>query len=285
MKVSLIVNAYNNNVSLFFLLISILRQTLSDIEVIIINNSNKNNRLLTMFINKAKFHVIVINDKLPISNLWNKAINMASGDYIMFLDNNDYLNNKALELIYNSKSDEDILVTNGYKRFLIFRYKSDFSFTKSDNNLYHEILANNKLIKRSVLLGNPFMNDIEVPNLSNMPIILSNYKVRVLSYRVITSKVNNRLIFKYQDNLLDVIKMLDYIKPKLQIRDYKIIAIIEILYQLENYFYSNNNNENVLSKLKDKLYETDNYWFDYEIVKIIMKKDILFRYFINHANL
>lgn len=42
---------------------------------------------------------------------------------------------------------------------------------------------------------------------------------------------------------------------------------------------------NILSKLKDKLYEIDNYWFDYEIVKIIMKKDILFRYFINHANL
>lgn len=285
MKISLIVDTYNKNISLIGILISILRQTFKSIEVIIINNSNKNSRLLTFFINKAKFNVIVINETLPMSNLKNKAINMASGEYIMFLSVDDYLKSNALELMYNSLTNEDVLVTNGYKRFLCFKFKNDFSITKSDNTLYHEIIANNKLIKRSVLLENPFMNDISGYNLSNIPVILSNYKIRVISHRVITSKINIRNLFKYEDNLLDVVKILDYIKPKLQLRDYKNIAIIEILYQLENYFYSNNNDEDIKSKLKDKLYEIDNYWSDYEIIKLIMKKDILFRYFINHANL
>lgn len=284
MKISLIVNTHNKCISLILLLISILRQTLKDIEVIIINDSNKFNKLLTFFINKAKFQVIVINDSLPISNLKNKALNIASGEYIMFLNANDYLKSNALELMYNSSNNEDVIVTHGYKKFLCFRLKENFYVTKSDNTLYHNIYANNKLIRRSVLLENPFMNNVDDYNLSNIPIILSNYKIKVISNRLITSKINKSL-FNRRDNILDVLKILDYIKPKIPLRDYKNIAILEILYRLENYFYSKNENESIQSRLKDELYKIDNYWFDYEIIKIMMDRDLLFKYFINHANL
>ena len=285
MKISLIVNTYNKYISLLILLNSILRQTLKDIEVIIINNSNKNNRLLTKFINKAKFNVIVINDSLPLSVLKNKAIYIASGEYIMFLSNGDYIKSESLEKMYNSACNHDVVISRGYKKFLLFRFKNNFSITKADESEYHDVNINNKLIKKSVLIDNLFMESPKWENLSNIPVILSKYKTRVIDNRIFNTKFSIKPIFLHDENLLDIIKVLEYLKPQIKAREFKNIAIMEILYRLENYFYSWNRDEEVKYKLKDYLYLIDNYWFDYEIIKIVMKKDILFRYFINHAHL
>lgn len=279
MKVSLIVDTNDKSISLFFLLYSILRQTLKEIEVIIINNCSKNNRIITFFINKAKMPIIVINEETP--NKYNEAVNMTSGYYIMFLSCSNYLKKNALELMYNSANNTDVLLTSGYKSYFGICFKSDFSIN-TGNNIYYEIKENNKLFKRSVLIDNPFQLSSKM---SNIPVILYNYKVRSVKYPVVYSRIHLKSLFSRDNNLLEITEVLDYLGSHLSPREFKNIAIMEILYRLENYFYSRNRDEEVKSKLKDYLYLIDNYWFDYEIIKIIMKEDILFRYFMNHAHL
>ncbi len=291
MKLSVIVNTHNKYISLYFLLKSLLKQNLKDIEVIIINNSNKPNRLITWFINKSKFHVIVIKDKLSMGALKNKAVSIASGEFIIFLNDEDHIKTNALELMYNNAKDNDVevVITEGYKSILGFKIKESFSIKKCNNVIYQDIFSRNKLFKRSVLLDNPFIDNAKWENISNMPVILSNYKYNITDNRLYTHRIYVigyfKKLFSFDDSMLDIIKVLDYLKPNIQSRDFKNIAIMEILYRLENYFYSRNKDEYIKSKLKDYLYSIDNYWFDYEIIKIIMEKDIMFRYFINHAHL
>ena len=110
-KVSVIIPIYNTDKYLRECINSVINQTLKDIEIICINDGSTDNS--SEILNEYKSiddRIIVINQKNQgVSVARNNGINAAKGEYIAFLDSDDYFTPNALYLMYkqitNTKSD------------------------------------------------------------------------------------------------------------------------------------------------------------------------------------
>lgn len=103
-KVSVIVPVYNAEKYLNECLESLCRQTLSEIEIICINDHSNDKSL--EILNRAKLadnRIIIIQNENNIgaAESRNRGIDFANGEYIHFVDADDYLEYDALEKLYH----------------------------------------------------------------------------------------------------------------------------------------------------------------------------------------
>lgn len=103
MKVSIIVPIHNSELSLQRCLESIINQTLNDIEILLINNAStdKSEEICLNYASKDKRIKYVNLDIAGVSNARNVGKNMAKGEYIAFVDSDDYIAPNMYELLYN----------------------------------------------------------------------------------------------------------------------------------------------------------------------------------------
>lgn|GEM_PF-564835 len=115
-KVSVIIPSYNRLKELKKCLDSIFKQTFSDIEVIVINDgSTDQTDMYLQSIQDQRLHFIQQKNQ-GIGKSRNIGIDKASGEYLMFIDSDDYLRNDAIELLYNKATLDnlDIVVCDYY---------------------------------------------------------------------------------------------------------------------------------------------------------------------------
>lgn len=117
MKLSIIIPVYNVEQYLPKCLDSILNQSFKDLEVICVNDGSTDNSLDILKEYKSKDNRVVILDKENEGSgvARNCAIDIAKGEYIYFVDSDDWLEDNALETMIH-KADElntDILIFGG----------------------------------------------------------------------------------------------------------------------------------------------------------------------------
>lgn len=169
-KVSVIVPVYNTSKYLKTCIDSILNQTFKDIEIILVNDGSTDNSLDILLEYKWNYP-----DKIKVLSGPNKgagkarnmAIDIAKGEYIMFVDSDDYITLDAIEKAYkcaiNNSSD---LVVYDFNRIIgkvQFNYRVlDSTLDKNEKNiklndddyLYKETAGScNKFFSRK-LIGN-----------------------------------------------------------------------------------------------------------------------------------
>lgn len=130
-KFSIIVPVYNTEKYVKRCLDSIKSQTFKDYEVIIINDGSTDNS--SDIISKYSYKVIN-QENQGLSMVRNNGVKEASGDYLIFLDSDDYIEKDLLEEINNSLSNNPDLV----------RYQIKEVFDNKDNINYEEIPFDNK---------------------------------------------------------------------------------------------------------------------------------------------
>ncbi|WP_444914159.1 glycosyltransferase [Microbulbifer sp. TRSA007] len=114
-KVSIVIPIYNNSEHLQDCLDSILNQTISDIEIICIDDKSEDDsvEILDEYVRKYPDIITAIkHDKnLSASQCRKDGVLSSSGEYIMFVDADDYIEPTACEIAYNSitENDTDIL--------------------------------------------------------------------------------------------------------------------------------------------------------------------------------
>lgn len=118
-KVSVIVPVYNVEAYLERCLNSLVRQTLEDIEIIVVNDGTKDNSqaIIDRFVQAYPHKVIsLIKENGGLSDARNYGIPYAHGEYIGFVDSDDYLNVTMYEKLYDCaiKTDSDIVVCGYY---------------------------------------------------------------------------------------------------------------------------------------------------------------------------
>ena len=98
-KVSVVIPVYNVEDYLRDCLDSIVNQTLKDIEIICINDGSTDNSLeiLEHYKSKDERIKVISQENGGISAARNKGIDLASGDYISFIDSDDYIDNNFYE--------------------------------------------------------------------------------------------------------------------------------------------------------------------------------------------
>lgn len=111
-KVSITVPVYNVEKYLEKCLDSLIGQTLKDIEIICINDGSTDNSLsiLEKYAKKDSRIKIINQENQGIANTRNKSIKLAQGEYIGFVDSDDWVSCDFFEKLYNAalKYEADI---------------------------------------------------------------------------------------------------------------------------------------------------------------------------------
>lgn len=255
MKISVIIIAYNIEEYIERCLKSVLMQSLSEIEIIIINDGSTDNTLKIineLVINDSR--VKIINKKNSgIIEARKSGIEIASGEYILFVDGDDWLELNACDRLYEiaTENNLDLII---YNAFWVYKDKKDsYSIIKNKESIKLDPLKNlflgkiipamwGKLIKREFL--NKF--NIDYPNkisygedlatvsslLINKPKIdilnecLYNYYQRENS---ITNMVSNKF--------LDIIEAINFIELQLKEKNIYDKYKKEFEYMLYNHLF------------------------------------------------
>lgn len=153
-KVSVIVPVYNTSKYLKRCLDSLVNQTLSDIEILVINDCSTDNSSGILDLYKKKYsHILRIFDNdinKGIGYTRNFGIDNAKGEYIAFIDSDDWVRCDMFEKMYcKAKSDNLDLVVCNYDKKL---EKADGSIQDIKNDYVIPSYSNTNLAKTPEML-------------------------------------------------------------------------------------------------------------------------------------
>jgi glycosyltransferase involved in cell wall biosynthesis len=173
-KVSLIVPVYNVEKYISKCLDSLVNQTLNDIEIIVVNDGTKDNsqKIIDEYVkkypNKIKSY---IKKNGGLSDARNYGIKKATGEYIGFVDSDDYVDLKLYEDMYKKAIDSGADIVGCQVKYV---YPDKVTYNKIDDNLFNKSIiespdillqlksyAPNKIYKRSFWTENNFSFPIQ----------------------------------------------------------------------------------------------------------------------------
>lgn len=128
MLVSIIIPVFNGEKNIKKCIDNIIKQTYKNIEIIVLNDGSKDNTLKILEEYKGVDERIKIINKenTGVSDTRNVGINESKGDYIMFLDSDDSIDNNAIkELMQQIKRDNNDMILFGFKTFGSDNRKND----------------------------------------------------------------------------------------------------------------------------------------------------------------
>lgn len=185
MKFSIIIPIYNVEQYLCDCLDSVLNQSFSDWEAICVNDGSTDGSaaILEEYVVKDKHFKIVTQPNGGLSSARNRGMEMAKGDYIVFLDSDDWLELGALETLAKNLDGEDMICFSGRRYF-----EDEKDYRQSDN-----------LNERSYFSGMEYYdeNALQSRDFAFVCVVLRAYRRDFL--------VHNHLLFKqgiyHEDNL------------------------------------------------------------------------------------
>lgn len=171
-QISIILPVYNVQEYLEECLDSILNQSYKDYELIIVDDGSMDNSLeiIKRYSNKFKNFKFISQDNKGVSEARNIALKNAEGEYILFVDSDDFLEKEMLEKIISAalSTKADIVISNYY---LFYDENNYIKFIK-DMPKFHlyesfeviDMMLNNiiqgqlwnKLFKNTLLKNNDF---------------------------------------------------------------------------------------------------------------------------------
>lgn len=249
-KVSVIVPVYNVEKYLDKCLTTLAKQTLKDIEIIIVNDGSPDNsqKIIDKYTKKYSNMKCYIKENGGLSDARNYGIKKANGEYIAFLDSDDYVTEDMYKKMYEkAKSGNfDIVVCDlnyVYPDKIIPAYSNVSNDTtdikKCMLNIYPA--AWNKIFKRKLFDNGiefkkgVWFEDVEfiyrlLPSVKSIGTIHEHFNQYVQREGSITNTINKK-IYHYIDNWNGII---DYYKKNNLYKEYK----NELEYSYVRYIYA-----------------------------------------------
>ena len=223
--VSIIMPTFNGETTILKSIKSILNQTYSNIELIIVNDCSNDNTLeLITQIKDSRIKIINNDYNLGISNSLNIGIQSSNGDYIARIDSDDisYRNriNNQIKMMYNNGVD----VLGGQIQTFGNFFNPKYSYPESYKEIsYYSLLGNpiahpTVLAKASFFKNNLYNSDIKYLGFEDYELwtrsIVNNYTFFnlpnvILSYRLSSKqlsanqKINyKKRYFEFKHNIL-----------------------------------------------------------------------------------
>ena len=112
MKISVIVPVYNVEKYLTKCVDSIMNQTYKDLEIILVDDGSTDNsgKICDEYVKKDKRFKVIHKKNGGLSDARNVGIKNSTGEYLSFIDSDDYIDNDMIECLYNAciKNNADI---------------------------------------------------------------------------------------------------------------------------------------------------------------------------------
>lgn len=168
--ISVIIPCYNSERTISRCLESVINQTYENFEVILINDGSNDNTdgIINKYLGDKRIRYYK-NENQGIGKTRNFGIKKALGDYITFLDSDDYLDKDALKNFYEYaySNDLDLVVSDYYmvdkkkEEFIIDNF--DITTLKDQPNLLYDINLSpwNKLYKRDLIRNIKFEENLK----------------------------------------------------------------------------------------------------------------------------
>ena len=160
-KVSIIVPFYNVENYIEKCLQSLVNQNLEDIEILLVNDGSQDTSeaIAKQFVEKYPNKIIYLEkENGGLSDARNYAIPYAKGEYIAFLDSDDYVETNMYEEMYNKAKKEDL---DYVECDFLWEYpdktlesKGRQYDSKKEMFIHTRVVAWNKLIKREIVQNN-----------------------------------------------------------------------------------------------------------------------------------
>lgn len=157
--ISIIIPVYNAERYIRRCIESVLSQTYKEIQVILINDGSTDNTLpILEEYSRSDSRIQLINkDNSGVSKTRNIGIDISDGEYIGFVDADDYLEPEMYEKLYNAikKTAADVACCGYYQDFDTYKYEISVDDSLlADNKTYYELCGTNNI------LGQYFRQDI-----------------------------------------------------------------------------------------------------------------------------
>lgn len=140
-KVSIVVPVYNPGKYLYKCLDSLCGQTLEDIEIICVNDCSPDDsiKVLEEYASRDKRIIVIdspVNRGAAISR--NEALKLASGEFVAFVDSDDFIDNDFCEKLYAKAISTGADIVKGDRKV----YNPETGTSVSDSNFWAEMNAN-----------------------------------------------------------------------------------------------------------------------------------------------
>lgn len=182
-KVSIIIPVYNVEDYVGRCLESIINQTYTNIEIIVINDCSTDNSLKVIKMYEEKFDkisIINLEKNTGVSNARNLGIKKATGKYIMFCDSDDWYEKDAVEILLQEaeKNNADFVIGNHYitkknskKVVNISKCFKEKNISKQEIVAYMNLSSSVKLMKRDLFIDNNILYSIDIKRCEEFTVI------------------------------------------------------------------------------------------------------------------
>ena len=258
-KVSIIVPAYNTEKYINKCLTSLINQTYKNIEIIVVNDgSTDNTKEIVENFAYSDDRIKLFNiENSGVSNARNFAIKNSTGNYIAFVDSDDYISSNYIEIMLSCALENNLdLVCCNFQKISENKTQKKYKIKKVKTKIYNkteylkEIFTGNLLtfaLTTSKIYKKELMNEF-IGNIVHGEDILYNYyylqkidKAGYLNLKLYTyvtrknSAVNSRFSkrrFKLMYKLIEIANELHQSKPELEkyIRTWLYFSCLESFY-------------------------------------------------------
>lgn len=171
-KVSIVVPIYNTELYLKKCIDSLVKQTFKDIEIILVNDGSTDNSevIIKEYSKKYKNVKAFTKENGGLSDARNYGIKKSTGDYIAFIDSDDFVKENMIEELYNKAVDRglDVVVCDTYNVYqknnkeTIIKVDSNKNYSDDDikNYLISPPMACIRLFNRSIFNDLKFKENI-----------------------------------------------------------------------------------------------------------------------------
>ena len=176
-KVSIIVPVYNVEEYISKCLDSLVNQTLKEIEIIVVNDGSPDNSqsIIDKYAKKYKNIKSYTKENGGLSDARNYGLKYAKGEYISFIDSDDYVDKTMIEKMYNYavKNNLDIVVCDSIEikgNHQILK-KSNLHYSDDDikNYIISPPMAWSRIYKKEILNDKKFTKGIYYEDLDFTP--------------------------------------------------------------------------------------------------------------------
>lgn len=254
MKYSIIVPAYNTEKYIDKCLKSIFSNTYKNFEVIIVNDgsTDKTEDIINKYIKKYDNIIYIKQKNMGLSLARNNGVKKATGDYLLFIDSDDYVEKNLLENINKDIDDLDVL---RYQLNMVFNDKI-IPYGEKEFNVTNGIDAFEKIVRykfiemaalyvinRKYYLDNNFMfeKDVYHEDYGLLPLVITTAKkvksINYLGYNyvqrdgsIMSSNDTEKMKKKMDDMLFlftKAIKYLDNIPNSQNVKSFYANSIID----------------------------------------------------------
>lgn len=149
LKVSIVIPCYNVDKYIEECLNSVLNQTYSNLEVVVIDDGSNDGtrRILEEYQNRYRNIKLLIQKNKGMGSARNAGVRVCSGDYLLFVDADDYIQNDTIETLVNAVSGKEIEIAYyGIKSFLDDETEEKKLFEYTPLNDFYRIISGKEYV-------------------------------------------------------------------------------------------------------------------------------------------